>query len=368
MDPLGLDRDACRARQKRLLERMHARQLDVVIVTSIENVQWLTGARFLWYFQPAAALFADGYLLLVGPKKPLLDAAIDEYLTYEAQWHSTLRNDQRAASSEALLAGLKFRPQTRWIGVEFSQFTQHLRGPLSGECHDIEPDLYVLRRRKHDDELRKIRKAVAGTRRMYERARERIAPGITELELYSELQAAVVGEFGELPTGMGNDYQCGSRGGPPRAGRQAEAGELYILDLGPAFRGYYADNCRTFAVTKPSSEQLEAWSRIQGVFRLVETTVKPGVSARKLFEQAQSMLDEAPLGLFNHHLGHGFGLFPHEAPHLNPNWDDAFEAGDVFTVEPGLYAAELRAGLRLEQNYLVTQQGVELLTDIPLEL
>ena len=55
-----------------------------------------------------------------------------------------------------------------------------------------------------------------------------------------ELQAAAVEECGEMLTGTGNDYACGARGGPPRGGRKAQAGELYILDLGPAYRGYFA--------------------------------------------------------------------------------------------------------------------------------
>jgi Xaa-Pro aminopeptidase len=56
-------------------------------------------------------------------------------------------------------------------------------------------------------------------------------------------------------------------------------------------------------------------------------------------------------------------LFPHEAPHLNPHWDDYFEEGDVFAAEPGLYDPEqLRAGMRIENNYRVTNSGVELLT------
>ena len=67
-------------------------------------------------------------------------------------------------------------------------------------------------------------------------------------------------------------------------------------------------------------------------------------------------------------LGHGFGLFPHETPHLNPRWDDAFEEGDVFAAEPGLYGPELKAGIRLEQNYRLTADGVERLTSFPLEL
>ena len=67
-------------------------------------------------------------------------------------------------------------------------------------------------------------------------------------------------------------------------------------------------------------------------------------------------------------MGHGIGLFPHEAPHLNPNWDDTFQAGEVIAVEPGLYGEGLRAGIRLENNYLVTETGVELLTPFPFEL
>ena len=83
---------------------------------------------------------------------------------------------------------------------------------------------------------------------------------------------------------------------------------------------------------------------------------------------AQRQLDRSPVGVFNHHLGHGIGLFPHEAPHLNPFWDDTFELGDVFTAEPGLYAPELLAGLRLENDYLVTETGVQRLTNFPLQL
>ena len=97
----------------------------------------------------------------------------------------------------------------------------------------------------------------------------------------------------------------------------------------------------------------------------VEATARPGTSARALFQEAESILSECPVGIFNHHLGHGIGLFPHEAPHLNPAWDDTLEVGDVFTAEPGLYAPELAAGLRIENDYLVTPTGVECLSKFP---
>ena len=94
----------------------------------------------------------------------------------------------------------------------------------------------------------------------------------------------------------------------------------------------------------------------------------PGASARQLYFKAKETLDGWKKGAFFHHLGHGIGLYPHEAPHLNSNWDDEFQEGDVFTAEPGLYSEELKAGIRLEQDYLVTADGVERLTKFPLEL
>jgi Xaa-Pro dipeptidase len=241
---------------------------------------------------------------------------------------------------------------------------------LPGERVDFEPTLYRLRRRKDAHELARIRKAIAGTRRMYEVARQIIEPGISEIEVFNRLQAAAVEEFGEMLTGTGNDYQCGARGGPPRDGRLAQDGELYILDLGPAFRGYFADNSRAIAVNRrPTDEQQEARRHVLRVFDHVEKTVKPGKSCQELFHEAQTILNEAPVGVFNHHLGHGIGLFPHEGPHLNPHWDDTFEVGDVFTCEPGLYdEAVLRAGMRLENDYLVTETGVENLSPFPMEL
>jgi hypothetical protein len=133
MDPLGIQPEACRGRQRRLLEILRHRQLDLAIVTQTEHVQYLAGPRFGWVFQPAAALTAAGHLTLVAPNKPPDVAAADEVVMYQAQKHSTLRNDQRQASCEVLagaLAGKKYRR----IGVEFSSCGQGrpVRGSRAG--------------------------------------------------------------------------------------------------------------------------------------------------------------------------------------------------------------------------------------------
>jgi Xaa-Pro aminopeptidase len=368
MSTVEIHVESCRARQQRLLIEMRRHNLDLVVLSRTEHVQWLAGPRFGWVFEPIVALDSDGRCTLVAPNKAPDVAAADEILTYEAQWHSTLRNDQRAAASSVLLDRLKHHRAYGRVGVEFASANLHLLNGLGAEAVDIDPTMFYLRRRKDADELARLRKAIAATGAMYARAREIICPGIVELDVFNELQAVAVREFGEMLTGTGNDYACGVPGGPPRA-RPAEDGELYILDLGPAYRGYFADNCRAFAVNRrPTDDQHQAWAKIAEVFSIVERVVKPGASCKELFSQVQAHLDECKLGSFTHHLGHGIGLFPHEAPHLNPFWNDTFEVGDVFTAEPGLYGPTLRGGIRLENDYLVTEAGVELLSDFPLEL
>lgn len=358
--------EACRARQTRCVEWLRANDADALVVTQNAHVYYLSGAYYSSLFQPTFLLEADGQGTLIAPQKAPDMSATDEVLTYEAKRHSTMRNDQRQAAAEVLLNHCRGRSPFRKLAVEYSTWGQHY-AELATSTVDVEPELYRQRRTKDAVELELLRKAINATGEMYKTARSILRPGLNELDMFNALQATAVNSLGEMLTGTGNDYQANSRGGAPR-NRTIAAGELYILDLGPAYRGYYGDTARTLAVSEPTPEQSEAWRRITEVFSLVEAEVKPGKSCQALFHQVQALLDQAPHGKFNHHLGHGIGLFPHEGPHLNPFWDDTFQIGDVFTAEPGLYAPELRAGLRVENDYLVTETGVELLSPFGLEM
>ena len=373
--PPQLDVPSSRRRQQRLLESMARLRVDRVVVVSPEHVQYLTGFLPHRLLPAAASLDSEGTCLLAAPNQEPEGIAADRVVVFEAQRHATLRNDRAAAAAETLgdaLSGQANPGAAVRTAVEFSRCDVTMLAALGindlAKLTDIEPDLRRIRRRKEADELNMIRHAIRCTDAMYRTAREAIEPGITELELFNRLQSAAVAAAGEPLTALGNDFQCNSPGGPPRT-RAAREGELFILDLGPVYRGWHADNCRTFAVGgQPTDQQSRAWQAVVGVLRMVEATVRPGVSCRELFEQARQSLDEFRPGGFCHHLGHGFGTEPHEPPHLNPFWDDVFEEGDIFTAEPGLYAEDLRAGIRLEQNYRVTADGVERLTDFPLEL
>jgi Xaa-Pro aminopeptidase len=92
------------------------------------------------------------------------------------------------------------------------------------------------------------------------------------------------------------------------------------------------------------------------------------VRCRDIFDAVDDHLKAALGRGMPHHLGHGVGLQPHEFPHLNPKWDDVLMEGEFFAAEPGTYAPELAAGIRIENNYLVTASGVQQLLDFPMDL
>ncbi|MFM8890341.1 MAG: aminopeptidase P family N-terminal domain-containing protein, partial [Planctomycetia bacterium] len=123
-----LDLEACQRRQERLRGRMAALSLDAVVVVAPEHVQYFTGHRWDFRFAPVVALCADGATLLVCPDKPVEAAAASEVRSYVAKRRSTLRNDQREASSGVLAEWLTSRGlsaagasrQLR-VGIEFSR-------------------------------------------------------------------------------------------------------------------------------------------------------------------------------------------------------------------------------------------------------
>jgi Xaa-Pro dipeptidase len=367
MEAFAIDQEACRGRQQRLLEAIEPLGAELAILTRRESVQWLTGAYVRAPFAPIAVLMSNGHLTLVLPERQITDpAAADEIIGYEAKWHSTTRDEQLAAS--AAVVQQKFAEPPKQVACEFEAFAPQLLLDWNATLMEIDEILFALRRHKDADELRMLSRANEANHAMYERAREIVRPGMNELDIYSELYAVTVRKLGEPPTYFGQDFRSGERGGAPRD-RRIQAGELMILDLGVGFRGYHSDNARTLAVGgEPSDAQTRAWTAAAGIFEFIQAEARPGASCRELFDQAQKKLDEYRPWVFNHHLGHGVGLAPQEGPHLNPLWEDALAEGDFIAVEPGLYHAELRSGVRLEQNYQVTAGGVRLLTDWPLGL
>ena len=95
---------------------------------------------------------------------------------------------------------------------------------------------------------------------------------------------------------------------------------------------------------------------------------KPGARCQEIFSAVDEHFKMTRNTGLSHHLGHGVGLQPHEYPHLNPRWNDVLEIGDIFTAEPGQYSQVLAGGIRLENQYRVTESGVECLLNSSLDL
>lgn len=352
LDVPNLTVAGCRARQWRLRQLMEERKLDVALITDRRHVYYFTGFWSRPLYQPLVLIEREGVTSISVPFAGPHEIAADRVLTYEAARLSTLIDDQWSAAIDRLRPRLSPSQRLGCDGV-----VPIMLGPVAA-CEDLRPALWKLRRTKDDDELALIRCAVAATECAYRAAFDALRPGMTEVELFAVIQSAVAAAAGEVTGEMGNDFQFGSPGGPPRR-RAGQAGEIAVLDLGVVLRGYNSDLSRSFVVgRKPTELQQAAWERIDQTFQALESMVRPGVRCQQLFDFAVEMLDGYHGWKFRHHLGHGIGLSPHESPRLNPNWDDTLEIGDVFTMEPGLYADELSAGLRIEQDYALTESGL----------
>jgi Xaa-Pro dipeptidase len=364
-----LDAKNSKIRQKRLLTAMHNRKLDAIVLGLSEHVYYASTHRPAWLHSSAFILLADGRSIITTANNPNQSAAADEILSYEANWLGTQRQEQPRVVAEQINTVLKQRKIDR-IGIDASAVTSQLAIAFEGNIESIDTDIWQIRRSKLPDELALMKQAIRCSEAMYRRAREIIKPGLSEIDLYNELYAAAVRESGEAMTALlGNDYACGVGGGPARKDYHAQPGQLWILDLGPSYRGYFADNARVFSVDRnPTDPQMKAWHAIVEVFPIIEKIVKPGVRCQDVFHVVdQHLKDKLGTGL-SHHLGHGVGLQPHEFPHLNTKWDDVFVEGEIFTAEPGIYSKEINGGIRLENQYVVTENGVENLVDFPLEL
>ena len=163
---------------------------------------------------------------------------------------------------------------------------------------------------------------------------------------------------------------------------QIEAGEPIVIDLWPRDRetGCYADMTRTYVVGDPPEPLVEFQRLVRQALEDAIAAIKAGVKGRELFVGTckffqehgyRTLLTKEPGEVledgFIHGLGHGVGLEVHEEPGMGIASRDPLVAGDVVTVEPGLYNPGF-GGCRLEDLILVTENGAENLTDYPYDL
>ena len=156
--------------------------------------------------------------------------------------------------------------------------------------------------------------------------------------------------------------------------RKLGENDLVVLDFGGVYDSYCVDITRMVAVGSASGRALEVHAAVRAAHDRAIEAVRPGASRFDIDAAARDVLTAAGMGAaFGHGTGHGLGLEVHEEPRIarrGPSVDARREAvtpGMVFTIEPGAYFPGW-GGVRIEDDVLVTESGVDVLTDAPTEL
>jgi Xaa-Pro aminopeptidase len=221
-----------------------------------------------------------------------------------------------------------------------------------------------LRAIKEEGELEILRRACAITDRVFERLTEVKFVGRTEREVSWDLTRLFHEEGGE-GLAFESIVGAGPTGARPhaRAGdRKIGAGELVVVDAGCTVEGYASDYTRTFATGPLDDEAKEVYAVVLAAQQAGLDAIRGDIPAIDADNAARRVVDESPFaGTFGHGLGHGLGLDVHELPRMGPETEDVLAPGNVVTVEPGVYL-EGKFGVRIEDDVVVTQEGIENLT------
>jgi Xaa-Pro aminopeptidase len=140
------------------------------------------------------------------------------------------------------------------------------------------------------------------------------------------------------------------------------------VDAGAVVDGYCSDCTRTFAAGTPPPDLAQAYAVCLEAQLVALAAVRPGVTGVEADWAARGVIEEAGFGgAFGHGLGHGVGLLIHEAPRLSTESSDTLAAGNVFSVEPGIYL-DGAGGIRIEDLVVLRDEGPEILTGFTKEL
>ena len=146
------------------------------------------------------------------------------------------------------------------------------------------------------------------------------------------------------------------------------AGTLVVIDWGAQLDGYASDCTRTFATGELDPRDRAIYELVLRAQQEALAALRPGPTGRDVDAVARAIIDEAGHAEhFGHGLGHGVGLEVHEGPRLSKQGDDMLAAGNVVTVEPGVYVPGA-IGVRIEDLVLITADGGEVLNGLPKEL
>jgi Xaa-Pro aminopeptidase len=376
---------ALAARLTRVRHEMAALGLDALVVTHLPNVAYLT--NFDGSMGIALADAARLYLLTdfryASAVQDLLASACAppdvEFVRVDGSYEESLafvleRSGARVAGLEA--ASLPWK-RAKWWGSRLNAGLVGLGAipPAGRVLVATDAVIETIRMRKDDHEVGLFREAAA---RLEAVARgvfdEVVRAGRTEADIAAEIDWRLKRAGFSRPA-FETIVASGPNSAYPHARpttRVVGAGELVVVDFGGVYEGYCVDLTRTVATGEVGPDQRRLFGAVREAQRRSIEAVRPGVATDTVDAAGRDHL--ADLGLadaFGHGTGHGLGLEIHEEPRIGKRRTEgpapaSLEAGVVCTIEPGVYVPGV-GGVRIEDDILVTDDGCEVLTRVPLD-
>ena len=246
--------------------------------------------------------------------------------------------------------------------ISHAEFEKYF-SPVKVEWVNSSDLILKLRRTKDNYEISKIKQAAEIGRKAFGNVLKKVYAGMSEIEFEIKLMEEI--KLLGAEKGWAHDdfiVASGTRSAmchAPATLKKISEGEIVTVDYGAMTEGYMSDITRNFIIGKADKKILEINSILLKAHNEAAKALRPGISGKEVDFIARKIISDAGYEKnFLHGLGHGLGLEIHEAPRLSKSSKDILQAGDVVTVEPGIYI-EGFGGLRIEDDYLITEDGYE---------
>ncbi len=344
------------ARADRVVELMRERELDSLLVTNLVNVRWLTGFTGT---NGACVVTLDERLFLTD-------------FRYVQQAEEQVPDFQRLPAGRDLVGELaeRLRGRAGFDDAHVSVRTHRKLAEKVGEGVELGPAgglIEGLREVKDHGELERIAEAARLATEVLESVLEGGLAGRTERDVALAIERGMRDAGAEDPS-FPVIVAAGAHGALPHAEpREVEipSGVLVVIDWGARVDGYCSDCTRTVATGPIDSKATEIYELVRNAQEQALGVVRAGAGCRAVDAVARDLIEAAGHGEeFGHGLGHGVGLEVHEGPRLTKQAEGDLKAGNVVSVEPGVYVPG-EVGVRIEDLVAVTDAGADVFTSFP---
>ncbi|MBS4176045.1 M24 family metallopeptidase [Lederbergia citrea] len=355
-------------RLMKLTAWLKSEDIDAAFITSPDSVFYLTGFRSDPHERLLGlAVFQEAEPFLICPGMEVNDAKNSGWSNEIIGYSDT--DSPWAMVEERVKARLgkihRWAVEKEHLNVErYEELLSRFEGAA---FHSAEAILHELRMIKDSKEIALLRTACELADFAVQTGVNEIAEGKSEVDIIAAIEYEVKkkGVSGmSFDTMVLTGANAASPHGTPGQ-TKIKKGDLVLFDLGVIYEGYCSDITRTVAFGDVSAKQKEIYETVLKAEEAAVNAVKPGVLAKDLDLLARNIIGDAGYGdYFPHRLGHGLGIDVHEYPSMTATNELAIKPGMVFTIEPGIYVPGV-AGVRIEDDVLVTDDGVEVLTKYP---